>query len=98
MRSGAKQSGTAARSCSGNWCVAVRFAALTVLACSIAGCANDVLMQNPRTGETATCAQSLAGWDPWSQTYACAAAKAEQGWTISSYPYGEPGGGPTVSP
>jgi hypothetical protein len=87
MRSGGKQSRAAATSRSGDWGSAGRYAALVVFACSITGCTNDVMMQNPRTGETATCAQSLAGWNPWSQTYACASAKAEQGWTISSYPY-----------
>jgi hypothetical protein len=65
----------------------VRFAALIALALLVAGCARDIVMQNPRTGETATCAQSLSGWDPWSQTYACATAKAEQGWVVTSYPY-----------
>jgi hypothetical protein len=87
MRSGGKQRRADAASCGRDWGLAGRYAALMVFVCSIAGCANDVAMQNPRTGETATCAQSLAGWNPWSQTYACAAAKAEQGWRISGYPY-----------
>ena len=65
----------------------MRYATLIVLACLIAGCADDIAMRNPRTGETATCAQALAGWDPWSQTYACATAKAEQGWVVSHQPY-----------
>jgi hypothetical protein len=65
----------------------VRFASLIVLACLLGGCANDIVMQNPRTGETVTCRQSLAGWNPWSQTYACATAKAEQGWIIIGQPY-----------
>jgi hypothetical protein len=60
---------------------------LGVIALLMAGCAKDIVMQNPRTGATVTCAQSLWGWDPWSQTYACATAKAEQGWRIVQYPY-----------
>ena len=65
----------------------MRYAALIVLGCLIAGCADDIVMQNPRTGETATCAQSFAGSDPWSQTYACAAARAEQGWVVTGQRY-----------
>ena len=65
----------------------MRHLAWIAIAWLLAGCADDIVMQNPRTGEIATCAQSLSGWDPWSQTYACAAAKAEQGWAITQYPY-----------
>jgi hypothetical protein len=65
----------------------LRYVAVIVLACLTAGCADDIVMRSPRTGETATCAQSLASWDPWSQTYACAAAKAEQGWVVTHQPY-----------
>ncbi|HTZ37244.1 MAG TPA: hypothetical protein VMB84_14525 [Stellaceae bacterium] len=52
----------------------------------LAGCAQPVAMRDPRGGGTAVCAQSLDGLDPWSQTYACAAAYAEQGWVEQRNP------------
>jgi len=55
-------------------------ALLVVLAGLLAGCEGDVVMKDPRTGQTVTCAQSLYGFDPWSQTYACVSAHAAQGW------------------
>jgi hypothetical protein len=51
-------------------------AAATVLA----GCASDVVMQNPRTGATDVCRESLHGLNPWSQTMACVAGHEAQGW------------------
>jgi hypothetical protein len=45
------------------------------------GCAGDVVMQNPRTGQTETCQESLHGFDPWSQAMACVEAHEAQGWT-----------------
>jgi hypothetical protein len=62
----------------------MRFLTLILAAAALAACASDVQMQDPRSGETATCAQSLGGWDPWSQTYACAARHMEQGWVVTS--------------
>jgi len=43
-------------------------------------------VRDPRGGGIAVCAQSLDGLDPWSQTYACAAAYAEQGWVEQRNP------------
>lgn len=56
---------------------------LILTACALTACAGDVAMKNPRTGETETCRQSLMGLDPWSQTYACAAGYAAQGWVAT---------------
>ncbi len=56
---------------------------LLIIGCSLAGCASDrdVVMQDPRSGETTTCQHSAPlGLDPWSQTYACVAQHAAQGW------------------
>jgi hypothetical protein len=49
----------------------------------LAGCADDDVMRNPRTGLTETCRQSLHGLDPSSQTMACVASHEAQGWTRS---------------
>jgi hypothetical protein len=38
------------------------------------------LMQNPRTGATDVCRDSLHGLNPWSQTMACVAGYEAQGW------------------
>jgi uncharacterized protein YceK len=46
----------------------------------LAGCATDVMMQNPRTGDTATCRASVRGLNPWSQQDACIADHIAQGW------------------
>ncbi len=61
----------------------MRFVTVILATGALAACASDVQMQDPRTGETATCRQSLAGWDPWSQTYACVASHMEQGWVTT---------------
>ena len=43
---------------------------LTLIAiCVVTGCARDVVMLNPRTGETTTCRASAV--NPWSQQEAC---------------------------
>ena len=55
-------------------------AALVALLALLAGCESDVVMQDPHSGRTATCEQSLYGLAPWSQTYACVGAHATQGW------------------
>jgi uncharacterized protein YceK len=44
------------------------------------GCAADVMMVNPRTGETAVCRESLQGLNPWSQKEACVGDYITQGW------------------
>ncbi len=44
------------------------------------GCATDVVMRNPRTGETTTCRASLAGLNPWAQQEACIGDHIAGGW------------------
>jgi hypothetical protein len=58
----------------------VRYLALIAAACLLAGCAADVAMVNPRTGEKATCRESLAGLNPWSQKEACIGQYLAEGW------------------
>jgi len=42
------------------------------------GCAPDVVMLNPRTGETTTCRASAG--NPWSQQEACVGDGIARGW------------------
>ena len=65
------------------WNVLARYALLGSVACIASGCANDVVVQNPRNGATEICRQSLHGLDPWSQTMSCVAGYVAQGWTRS---------------
>jgi len=61
----------------------VRYLALVlviVVASVVSGCATDIVMRNPRTGETATCRASLAGLNPWSQQEACIGDHIAGGW------------------
>jgi len=58
--------------------------ALLTIAGAAAGCANDVVMRDPRTGMTETCQESARGLDPWSQTIGCVADHVAQGWTRTS--------------
>jgi hypothetical protein len=58
----------------------VRYLALITAACLLAGCAADVAMVNPRTGEKATCRESLWGLNPWSQKEACVGKYIAEGW------------------
>jgi hypothetical protein len=51
-----------------------------IVAAASAGCSNDVVMQNPRTGMTGICQESVRGFDPWSQKMACVASHEAQGW------------------
>jgi len=55
---------------------------LTVIAaaCLLTGCAADVLMVNPRTGEKAICKESVGGLNPWSQKEACIGQYIAEGW------------------
>jgi hypothetical protein len=62
----------------------VRYLTLVIAACLLTGCAGDVVLLNPRTGETATCSESLMGLNPWSQKEACIAGYIAQGWNRSS--------------
>jgi hypothetical protein len=58
----------------------VRYLTLIVAACLLAGCAVDVVMVNPRTGEAAICRESLRGLNPWSQQEACIGDYIAGGW------------------
>lgn len=59
----------------------VRYAVLVVAGCLATGCAHDVTVQNPRTGTTEVCRESMGGLNPWSQTTGCVADHIAQGWT-----------------
>lgn len=63
------------------WSTIPRFIALVVLAGVSTGCADDVVMRNPQTGQTETCRESMQGLDPWSQKMSCVADHEAQGWT-----------------
>jgi hypothetical protein len=58
----------------------VRYLALIAAGCLLTGCAADVVMVNPRTGETATCRESHHGLNPWSQKEACIGHYIAGGW------------------
>jgi len=49
-----------------------------IAVCVGTGCARDVVMLNPRTGETTTCRASTL--DPWSQQEACVGDHIAHGW------------------
>ena len=53
---------------------------MIVTACLLTGCAADVVMRNPRTGETVTCKASVQGLNPWSQHETCIADYIARGW------------------
>ena len=59
---------------------------LTLIAAAalLTGCAADVVMVNPRTGEAAICRESLRGLNPWSQKEACIGDYIARGWTRAS--------------
>jgi hypothetical protein len=58
----------------------VRYLALLAAGCLLTGCAADVVMVNPRTGEMATCRESHHGLNPWSQKEACIGHYIAGGW------------------
>jgi uncharacterized protein YceK len=58
----------------------LRYLSLVMVAVLVSGCATDVVMRDPRTGETATCKASLAGFNPWSQQDACIGEHIAGGW------------------
>jgi hypothetical protein len=58
----------------------VGYLTLLTTACLLSGCAADVAMINPRTGEKATCRESLKGLNPWSQKEACVGKYIAEGW------------------
>lgn len=49
----------------------------------LAGCAQPVTVQNPKTGQTVLCKTPADEWNPWSQADACVAGYLAQGWTIA---------------
>ena len=53
---------------------------LLAMAVVLGGCAEDVAVVNPRTGETAICAASAHGINPWSQQEACIGDHIAGGW------------------
>jgi hypothetical protein len=59
----------------------LRYLTLILAAGLLAGCASDVVMVNPRTGEAAVCRESLHGLNPWSQKEACVGDYLTRGWT-----------------
>jgi hypothetical protein len=63
------------------WTPMLRYVALIGVVGVSTGCADDVVMQNPRTGMTQICGESLRGLNPWAQTMACVANYEAQGWT-----------------
>jgi len=62
----------------------LRHLMLIVAAGFLTGCAADVVMVNPRSGETAICRESLGGLNPWSQKEACVGDYITRGWTRAS--------------
>jgi len=58
----------------------VRYLTLIVAASLLTGCATDVVMVNPRTGEASICRESLRGLNPWSQQEACIGGYIAGGW------------------
>lgn len=58
--------------------VAVGILILILATSTLSGCASDVVMLNPRTGETATC--SASPLNPWSQQETCVGQHIAQGW------------------
>jgi|SRR5262245_9046498 len=58
--------------------VALRHLLAFIALYALPGCARDVLMLNPRTGETTTCRASTL--DPWSQQEACVGDHLAHGW------------------
>jgi hypothetical protein len=68
----------------GRWPPLLRYVVLVVVAGVSTGCADDVVMKNPRTGMAEICQESLRGLNPWSQTMACVASREAQGWIKAS--------------
>jgi hypothetical protein len=58
--------------------IALRCLGVIMVLCVGAGCAHDIVMLNPRTGETLTCRASAL--NPWSQLQACVGDHIAQGW------------------
>jgi hypothetical protein len=69
----------------------LRYMILCLVVSSLTACAGDIVMRDPRTGQTRICPGNPAGVDPWSQNYACAAGLAAQGWLQTNDPLVAPG-------
>jgi hypothetical protein len=61
----------------------MRYWIIGAIAVSLCGCASDVTMLNPRTGEKEVCTDAFKGFNPWSQTDACVANHEAQGWIVA---------------
>jgi hypothetical protein len=61
----------------------MRYLALTVALALLAGCADPVVVQNPKSGEKLLCKTPASEWNPWSQDDACVAEHIAEGWTIA---------------
>ncbi len=56
----------------------MRYPMVIIAVCMVMGCARDVVMLNPRTGETTTCRASAL--NPWSQQETCIGDLIAHGW------------------
>ncbi len=56
----------------------MRYPMVIIAVCMVMGCARDVVMLNPRTGETTTCRASAL--NPWSQQETCIGDHIAHGW------------------
>jgi len=59
----------------------LRYLTLIIAVALVTGCGADVVMVQPRTGETISCRESFWGLDPWSQKEACVGDHITRGWT-----------------
>ena len=62
------------------WEPILRYRIFIIAAGILSGCAHDVTMEDPHTGKTEICTESLQGLNPWSQATACVASHVAQGW------------------
>jgi hypothetical protein len=62
----------------------MRVAIVVIAGLMLAGCAEPVTVENPRTGQSLVCSDGAGDWSPWSQQEACVAGHLAQGWTIVS--------------
>jgi hypothetical protein len=62
----------------GKRAIVVRYLLMAVAIGVVTGCARDVVMLNPRTGETMTCRASPL--NPWSQQDSCVGDYIAHGW------------------
>lgn len=57
---------------------------LLIAVLCLAGCSQDVRLQNPATGATETCrAGTLADINPWSQLDSCVESHVAEGWIVT---------------